>query len=387
MMTVDRPLSIIHIISNLDTGGAEMMLYRLLSILDRELFEPAVISLTGIGPVGKKIERLRIPVLALRMRRNSPNPWHLFRLARWCRRSRADIVQTWMYHADLLGLLAAKLTGTPKLVWTIRSADIPFNSYRPQTGLLAKLCSVLSSVPDGIVANSHAGIRHHAGLGYPPRQMRLIPNGFDVECFRPDAASRFAVRRELGLREETLVIGLVARWDSLKDHSMFMEAASSISRTHEDTRFVLVGRNIEWETEQLAALIRAAGLQDRMILLGEREDIPRLTAAFDIACSSSITEGFPTTIGEAMACGVPCVVTDVGDAAAIVGDTGRVVPAGDGVAFAQACKELISLGPNGRRDLGARGRERIINRYALSTVVKMYEDLYTSLGRPNLSCD
>ena len=113
-----------------------------------------------------------------------------------------------------------------------------------------------------------------------------------------------------------LIIGLVARWDSLKDHSMFIEAAAAVSREHEDIYFVLVGRGIEWETPELAALIRTAGLQDRMILLGERDDIPSLTAAFDIACSSSITEGFPTTIGEAMACGVPCVVTDVGDAAA-----------------------------------------------------------------------
>jgi glycosyltransferase involved in cell wall biosynthesis len=284
-----------------------------------------------------------------------------------------------MYHADLLGLLASKLGGRPKLVWTIRNSDIPFNTYRPLTGLLAKLCAFLSAIPDAVVANSNAGIRHHLGLGYTPRRMHLIPNGFDVENFRPDSAANLAVRKELGLTGDALVIGLVARWNPLKDHATFVEAASLVAREYDNVYFVLVGRGIGWNTPGLAALIRVAELQDRMFLLGERYDIPRLNAAFDIACSSSITEGFPTTIGEAMACGVPCVVTDVGDAATIVGHTGRVVPAGDSGAFARACKDLIGLGPEVRRDLGRKGRERIINRYALTSIVKQYEELYTGL--------
>jgi glycosyltransferase involved in cell wall biosynthesis len=211
--------------------------------------------------------------------------------------------------------------------------------------------------------------------------MHLIPNGFDVECFRPDAAAGLAVRRELGLTEDAFIIGLVARWDPLKDHSTFVDAASLLARRYDNIYFVLIGRGIEWDTLELAALVRTSGLQDRIIMLGERDDMPRLNAAFDIACSSSITEGFPNTIGEAMACGVPCVVTDVGDAAAIVGDTGLVVPSGDAVAFAQACKELIALGPDGRRDLGRKGRARVIEKYGLNTIVKMYEDLYKDLAK------
>ena len=374
-----KTTSILHIISTLGTGGAEMMLYRLLSNLDRKSFEPVVISLTGTDTIGEKINRLQIPVLALNMRRNFPNPLDFLRLTRWCRRCRADIVHTWMYHADLLGVLCTRLVGTPKLVWTIRGSHIPFNSYRPLTGFIVKICARLSAIPDAVVANSNAGIGHHLRLGYTPRQMHFIPNGFDVESFRPDGAARLAVRREFGLEEDTLIIGLVARWDSLKDHSTFVEAASLIARAHKNICFLLVGRGIEWTTPDLVALIRVAGLEGRMILSGERDDMPRLNAAFDIACSSSITEGFPTTIGEAMACGVPCVVTNVGDAAAIVGDTGRVVPAGDAVAFAKACKELIALGPEVRREFGRKGRERIINKYALPTIVKQYEDLYTHL--------
>jgi glycosyltransferase involved in cell wall biosynthesis len=209
--------------------------------------------------------------------------------------------------------------------------------------------------------------------------MHLIPNGFDPESFRPDPAARLAVRRELGLTEDAVIIGLVARWDPLKGHSTFVEAASLLAREYDHIYFVLIGRGMEWDTRGLAALVNAAGLQDRVMLLGERDDMPRLNAAFDIACSSSITEGFPNAIGEAMACGVPCVVTDVGDAAAIVGDTGRAVPAGDAIAFAMACKELITLGPDGRRDLGRKGRARVTEKYELKAVVKMYEDLYTDL--------
>ncbi len=378
-MKYNRPLSILHIINTLGPGGAETMLYKLLSNLDRKSFDPGVVCLTGTDTVGEKIQRLQIPVLALNMRRNLPNPLDFLRFTRWCRLRQIDIVQTWMYHADLLGLLTSKLIGTSKLVWTIRGSCFPFNSYRPLTGFLLKLCSILSTVPDAVVANSDAGIRHHVSLGYPSKHMHLIPNGFDVESFQPDVSARHAVRRELGLEEDTLLIGLVARWNSIKDHSTFLEAASLIAREKKDVRFMLVGRGIEWATQGLAALIKVAGLQDKVILLGERYDMPRLNAAFDIACSSSITEGFPNTIGEAMACGVPCVVTDAGDSAAIVGDTGRIVPVGDAITFAQACKELIAMGHDGRRELGREGRKRIISKYGLASIVRKYEDLYTRL--------
>jgi len=379
-MRYDQPISILHLITTLDTGGAEMMLYRLLSKMERKSFESKVISLTEIGPVGKKIQALGIRVQALEMQRYFANPVAVLRLVRSLRQNPANVVQTWMYHADLLGVLVSRLVETPNLVWTIRCSSVPFNRYRPLTGLIVKLCSLLSAIPDAIIVNSSAGIRHHVKLGYTPGRMHLIPNGFDVERFRPDSGARFSIRTELGLPEDAIIIGLVARWDSLKGHSTFVQAASLIARESNSIYFLLIGKGVTWETAKLATLIRDTGFQDRMILLGQRDDMPRLTAAFDIACSSSITEGFPTTIGEAMACGVPCVVTDVGDSAAIVGETGRVVQRGDATAFAHACKELIALGPDGRRELGCRARTLIISQYGLSGIARRYENLYTNLA-------
>jgi glycosyltransferase involved in cell wall biosynthesis len=209
--------------------------------------------------------------------------------------------------------------------------------------------------------------------------MRCIPNGFDLEHFRPDPAVRASVRYELGLPEDALIIGLVARWDPLKDHGTFIKAAFRIARQHEKAYFLLIGEGMDWNNRQLTSLFGGVEFQDRVLLLGAREDIPRLTVAFDIACSSSISEGFPNTVGEAMASGVPCVVTDVGDSAAIVSDTGYVVPCNDAAALASACLKLIEMGQVRRQELGLRARKRIGQNYALADTVRVYEELYTTL--------
>jgi glycosyltransferase involved in cell wall biosynthesis len=371
---------ILHIITTLSTGGAEMMLLKLISSMDQNAFESKVISLTDIGPVGEKIQELGVSVYGLGMRHGLPSPLSLAKLVSRAGQDRPHLIQTWMYHADLLGLLLARLFRHCKLVWNIRCSDVPFNNYRPRTGWIVALCSRLSSLPDTIVFNSRAGIRQHMNLGYHSAYMQVIPNGFDLDLLRPDSDARFSVCRELGLPEDAIILGLVGRWDPLKDHATFLQAGALIAREEQESVcFVLVGTGMEWKTPELASLIKDVGLQDRVLLLGHRVDIPRLTAAFDIACSTSITEGFPNTIGEAMSCGVPCVVTDVGDSAAIIGDSGRVVPAGDPIAFAEACRHLLSLGINGRRELGTKARKLIGAHYALPDIALMYSTLYDNL--------
>jgi len=371
---------ILHIITTLSTGGAEMMLLKLISNMDQNAFESKVISLTDVGPVGEKILALGVSVYGLGMRHGLPNPFSLAKLVSRAVRDRPHLIQTWMYHADLLGLLAARLTKSCKLVWNIRCSDIPFESYRPRTGWIVALCSRLSSRPDAIVVNSRAGIHHHLALGYNSSHIHFIPNGFELDRFRPDPKARLTVRRELGIQEDALILGLVGRLDRLKDHATFLQAAASIVREHQhNVYFVMIGKGLEWETPSLVSVIKDFDLQDRVILLGPRDDVPRLTAAFDIACSASLSEGFPNTVGEAMSCGVPCVVTDVGDSAAVVGDTGRVVPARDSTALARACGDLLALGHQGRRELGIRARESINRDYSLPKIVRMYSALYDSL--------
>ena len=373
-------MRIMHLITTLSVGGAETNLYRLLSKTDLSIFKTEVVSLTDKGIIGEKIMSLGVPVHALGLQIGVPNLLSIGRLVRRIRQHRPHIIQAWMYHANILGLLATKLNKLPTLVWNIRCSDIPFSNYRPQTGWIVKLCANLSAIPDAIIINSRKGMNEHIKLGYKSDRMLYIPNGIDPDLFRPNPEARRFVRRELGLPKDATIVGFVARWDPLKDHTTFIQAAALLSREHEHTYFLLIGKDIDWDTPQLASLIKDAGLQDRMFLLGLRDDISRMTAAVDIACSSSVTEGFPTTVLEAMACGVPCVVTDVGDSASIVGDTGFAVPSRNPDALAKAWASLLTMDVDKRRDLGVTARNRVISRFSLEKVTRQYESLYYELG-------
>lgn len=378
---MNKSFKILTLITGLSTGGAEVMLYNILSKMDLKTFQTRVISLKDIGSIGEKIKALGVSVDALGMDRGFYGPLNLSRLFFWIRRNPPHIVQTWMYHADLLGLISTRLLNQVKLVWNIRCSNVPFNKYRPLTGWIVRICSLFSKAPDAIIVNSKAGFDQHRKMGYNPKNMKLIPNGVDTFRFKPDIKARAEVRREISLPEDAIAIGLVARWDPLKDHHTFLKAAGILAREQEDVFFVLVGEGINWKNRKLSTIIEDSGIRKKVLLLDHRDDIPRVTASLDIACSSSITEGFPNTVAEAMACEIPCVVTDVGDSAIIVGNTGRVVPARDPVSFAFACRELILMGNAGRKELGKKARERIIDNYMLENVAKEYEKLYMKLLR------
>jgi glycosyltransferase involved in cell wall biosynthesis len=220
----------------------------------------------------------------------------------------------------------------------------------------------------------------HAEFGYVENKMVVIPNGFDLTIFKPEAGTRLSVRQELGISNEALIIGLVGRFDPQKDQYNFVQAAALLHMVLPEVHFLLCGDGISWQNSKLAEWIEKAGIPNNFHLLGRREDITRLTTALDIATSSSIGEGFPNVIGEAMACGVPCVVTDVGDSALIVGDTGRVVPPKNPQALAAAWSDLIKMGPEYRRQLGLAARRRIEENYSLPAIVAQYENLYEELA-------
>ncbi|MBI4507237.1 MAG: glycosyltransferase [Chloroflexi bacterium] len=375
-----RPIRLLHLITDLDVGGAEMMLYKLLSGLDGGAFASEVVSLTTIGPLSERIRALGVPVSALGLRRRVPDPLPLARLVRSLRREPPDVVQTWMYHADLLGGLAAKLAGSMPVVWNVRQSNLSPSVNRRRTLLVVRLCARLSRwLPARVVCGSQAARQAHVTLGYDATKMRIIPNGFDLAVFKPDPMARAAVRCELGLLDDAPLIGLVARFDAQKDHRTFVQAAALLRRQEPDVHFALCGDGVTLQNEALAGWIAAAGLREHCHLLGRRDDVPRLTAALDIATSSSIGEGFPNAVGEAMACGVPCVVTAVGDSAAIVGRTGVVVPPRDRPALAAGWRALLALGPAGRRCLGQAARRRVAERFSLPAVVAQYERLYREL--------
>jgi len=251
--------------------------------------------------------------------------------------------------------------------------------YRRLSGWTVRLCALLSGWPQAVVVNSEAGSAFHAQYGYRPRQWALIPNGIDTQHFHPDASARQEVRRELGLAPEALLIGLIARFDPMKDHATFLSAAGHLARVEARAQFVLVGEHVTVDNPELSALIAQSQLSERVHLLGPRSDMPRLTAALDIASSSSISEGFSNVIGEAMACGVPCVVTDVGDSARIVEETGIVVPPRNPPALMEGWQKLIGLGQAGRQQMGWMARKRIQQYYSLEWIVQRYETFYISL--------
>ena len=367
-------MKIVHIITGLSTGGAEMMLYKLLSRIDRDEFDCLVISLTDLGQVADKISSLNIPVYALGMKRGRPHPILLWKLASMLRQASPDLVQTWLYHSDLIGGIAAKMAGSIRTFWSIRQSNIDSDSNKRSTVLTAKACAVLSRwLPEKIICCSHSAMASHLNLGYTEDKMIVIPNGFDLDIFKPDTRATLVVHNELGIESGNLLVGLVARFDPQKDHKNFLDAAALVHKAIPSVHFLLCGEGITELNSQLVDWIENHELSKHIHLLGIRHDIPILVAANDIAVSSSLGEGFPNVVGEAMACAVPCVVTDVGDSALIVGDTGRIVPARNPQALANAMIDLLNSSPEQRHELGKLARERVEENFSLQNIVHQYE--------------
>lgn len=371
-------ISVVFVITNLATGGAEMMLHKLLQNLDRSCFKPTVISLMGKGEIGPRIEALGIPVHTFGMRRGIPNPWVLVRLARLLRQLQPDVVHTWMYHADLLGGLAARLAGCSQVVWCLRHSNLSKTENKRSTLAVVGLCARLSRwVPKLIVSCSVRAQQVHAGVGYVDEKIHLIPNGFDLDCFAPDAAARSAVRAELGLSADAPLVGVVARYDVQKNHLGFVQAAAWVVQQCPQVHFALAGTGVDVANTELQAAIAAhPGLAAHMHLLGRRDDVPRLMAALDVLASPSHGEAFPNVLGEAMACGVPCVVTDAGDSAEIVATMGRVVAVGDMEGLARELVMMLRLPAGERAAMGQQARQRVQENYEIAHITRMYETVY-----------
>ena len=364
-------ITVLHVITGLGSGGAERMLTRLAVARARRTEERhVVVSLMDDGVYGGTLRAAGVTLHCLGMVRALPSPLALVRLIAIIRREHPTLVMTWLYHADLLGSLAAWAAGVRRVVWNLRCSDMDFSRYSRATRWVVAVLARLSAFPVAVAANSQAGRRAHEVLGYRPRRWVYLPNGFDLTEWYPDAADRPAVRAELGLSADDVVLLHVARVDPQKDHQTFAAAAVRVAASCPQVRFVLVGRG----TESLAV---PPGLAGRWLTLGERRDIPRLMRMADFLVSSSAYgEGFPNVLGEAMASGLPCVATDSGDAADIIGNTGHVVPRGNAAALAKAVAELIRA-PD-RAFLAVAVRERVAARWSLDKTIERYATLWAS---------
>lgn len=373
-------MKITHIITGLAADGAETALYHLLAALDRQEYQNEVISLTDRGPTADKIESLGVPVRALGMMRSVPNPLAIRRIAKILRRSRPQIVHTWMYHSNLLGGLAAQAAGGIPVIWGIHHSKVDTRDTRRFTVWTVRACAWFSKqLPTRIICCANSSELAHIQLGYDPEKMEVIYNGIDSELFRPNPDARQALRSRLGLPPEALLIGMAGRLHRHKDHRAFFAAARLLRREVPDVHFVLCGEGMAPDNPKLAAEV-ADGLKGHGHLIGLEREMPAFYSGLDIAANSSLSEAFPLAVGEAMACGVPCVVTDVGDSPAIVGQAGKIVPPQQPALMAGAWRELIDAGAAARQILGNAARERVVIHFSVTQFAQRYQSVYRNIG-------
>lgn len=372
-------LRVLHLITAAETGGAETFLCRLLSRLPRERFKSRVVCMVRPGHVGGRIRALGIPLATLGMRRGLPSVGAVRKLMEMLQDFQPDVVQTWLHHADLLGLVAARLAVESNLVWNLRNSRLDAAPWT--TRAVVWLCARLSRLPEAVLTNSETARDQHRALGFRPRRFEVLPNGIDCGEFRPDPAAREALRKEFGISPETPLAGMLARHAPMKNHAGFLRAAALVLKELPEARFLLCGTGVTQVNRELMAQVNQAGLRGRVILAGYRQDAPRVLNALDALCvPSAYGEGFPNAAAEAMSCGVPCAATDTGDAARVVGDTGRVVPPNDEPALSRALVELLTLPPDQRTALAGRCRQRIATEFSLDAAARAYASFYEELA-------
>lgn len=367
---------VLHVITGLGLGGAESVLTRTaIAAQTAGARRQIVVSLMDEGVYGRELCAAGVELHCLRMRRGRPSPGALMGLIRLLRQKDPDTVMSWLYHADLIATCALFLSGLGlrRLVWNIRCADMDLSGYSRWTRWTVSMLARLSSFPAAVAANSRVGRTYHEKLGYRPRRWIELSNGFDLDRWKPDEADRRSSRAELGVADEEIAVGLIARVDPMKDHATFFAAAEVVAAARPEARFILIGK----DTEHLSI---PSSLRGRLVALSERNDVPVLMRALDIAVLSSRSEGFPNVVAEAMASGVPCVVTDAGDAAEIVGQTGQVVPRSDPEALAHGVLRLAGESWELRRERGEAARRRIAEKFAMGRVLDSYHALWDEVA-------
>ncbi len=372
-------MKLVHVIIGLHVGGAETMLLKLLQGLDRTRFEPVVVALMDGGEISDQIQALDIPVHHLGMKNLAGAPGTLLKLRRLARELEPDLIQGWMYHGNLAATrLARWAPGDPVLFWNIRHTMTEHAPEKMTTRALIRLGGRWSGQARQVVHNSHLSVGQHEGLGFGCENSLVIPNGFDLEAFRPDADAGSKLRSELGLAADTVLVGTLGRHHPIKGLADFLMALAAMESVPPTAHFLCAGRDVTAQNAELKSLVVQTGFADRVHLLGPRSDAPEFLAGLDLFCLPSRAEGFPNALGEAMACGLPCVATDVGEATIMLEGLCDTVPPNSPAKLAVALDNMLAMPPEGRRALGTQCRERMAERYRLAAIVTLYEDMYAS---------
>jgi glycosyltransferase involved in cell wall biosynthesis len=360
------------------------MLYRLLSTMNGSRFDSRVVSLRDSGALRGSVTALGVPVHSLNIRGSISVPRSVWRLARLIRETEPDVIQGWLPHGNLLSLLAGRLASPEvPVLWNIRHSMESWDYEKPVTKLVVRLGRWASHRPAKIVYNSRRAASEFADFGYCIEKSTVVYNGFDLNVFSPEVSDGDGLRSELSVSADTVLVGLIGRYHPVKNHANFLRAAAALKKQYSNVEFVLCGSGITWANSELRQLIEELRLTSSIHLLGTREDMPCVIRALDIVVSASHGEGFPNAIGEAMACAVPCVATDVSDVNWIVANAGTVVPKNDPTSMARALADLIDCGVRGRQEVGYRGRARIAEHFGLTSIAEQYASLYEQLATGN----
>ena len=374
----NESLQVMHVISNLQDGGAEGALYRL--CVSTPHHKHQVVCMMDEGKYGPLLKAAGVAVHCLHMPQGQPTLGGVLRYWRLLRSQRPQVVQTWMYHADLLGGVLARLSGIRRVYWGLRHSNLDEGTVKRSTIGVAKICAFLSSfVPQRIISCSQQAVTTHVALGYDASKFAVIANGYDLSHFKPNLAVRERLRQEWRVKPDTFLLGMVARFDLQKDHANLLAALGLLNRSGCDFHCVLIGTGMDASNSQVNEWIAGEGLADRVSLLGRRNDIADVMGALDVHVLSSLGEAFPNVLAEAMACGTPCVTTDVGDAALIEGGTGWVVPPQSAQAVADALMAAFKAWLNKPVQWSARQvtvREHILQNFQLDQMCAAYEAVW-----------
>lgn len=371
---------IVHIISSLSEGGAEVSLYRLCR--HGQLGSQRVICLMDGGKYGPLLRDAGVHVDCLNQPRGSVGFLAFFFLWRLLRSYRPTIVQTWMYHSDLIGGLAARLAGVPRIVWGVRTSQLDASGVSLATQLVIRLCALAAKwLPDLIVCCAERAKQVHQEMGYPSTRMHVIANGYDFDVFKPDKPAGQKLRRQLGLSLTSPIIGMVARFDPQKDHRTLLEALALLRWKGQSLACLLIGVGLDGSNPVIKDWISEFGLNSQVHLLGSRQDIPQLMNAMTFHVLTSVCEAFPNVVAESMACGVPCIATDVGDSRAIIGESGWIVSPRDPHALASILETALSESEGSYLRRSSQARDRVVSHYSIDHMVERYFGLYHRISR------
>jgi len=370
-------IKVAHISTGLETGGAEVQLKRLLSELDKNKFEMMVISLDRETYLADSIRELGIPVHSLALKQT---PFNIRKAYTLLKEFNPDVIHGTMYEGGVVGTVFSKfLPKQPPVIWTVHEPLEHYDKEPIRKRMQLRLWGLMSKMPACIMYVSHINQEQHLDWGFDNTKSIVIPNGVETSRCFPNKPKGMEVRKSLGIPEDVFVIGKIARFHRQKNHIGFLRSAALLAKKHPEVHYMLVGTNVDENNKELVSLRDELGLKDKVHMIGNRQDIPDVVNAFDLATLTSFGEAFPLTLGEAMVSEVPCVATDVGDNDYIIGDTGIITPVNDDKAMAAAWQKMVEMDKDEFARLGKAARQRCLDNFTLDQQVKQHQDLYEAL--------